>query len=195
MWEPVCEWLLLNYPVIMIVSGIVFFSWKTFSLYNRFTVTEHSIRTHIQDFREIKSKVWSIDEKLNQLIVYLQSTDTRLKGLIQSKSPMELTHLAFRVLKDYGGCEYLEKHMDGLIRLLKEANPQTPLDVQHTAFNIISQQSETPSFKAIKDYLYNKPTLLNSYGDEIQIDLSTLNYIMAITLRNEYLAHNPITKT
>jgi hypothetical protein len=194
MWKPICEWLLENYPVVLVVGVIVFVSWKTFAIYNRFTITEGDLKTHISDFKEIKTNTRSINDKLNQLLVYLQARDSKLKGLIQSNSPLQLTDFAIDTLNKYGAYEFIKHNREALLKQVKDTNPSTSLDVQNASINIISLQNDKESFNIIKEMVYNKPVIKSPKDEEIQVDISTLNFIMGIVLRNEYLKENPHVK-
>lgn len=186
-----CNWLFANYPIVLIAILLIYVTWKLFILFNRFVKVETTLNEHLKDYSEIKHLVHKIDKQLAQLLIYLQSKDTHLKGLIQSNSPLELTELAKKVLKEYGAENYLHKNRIHLLDQIKQMNPQTSLDVQNMSFAVLSEQDDLEAFNEIKSNLCQTPVIRNPHNDEVQIDLSTISYIMSIVLRNDYLDIHP----
>ena len=79
---------------------------------------------------------------------------------------------------------------------LEERNPQTPLDVEDNAYNVLMQNLSNPVFNPVKNYIYYQPervTLKDEAGKDVTVDISFLILIrlMSIDLRDRYLELHP----
>jgi len=190
MWSGIVNWFLQNYPFVIIIGVAIWSTWKVSSIFQRFEKCEDELHTLQKDHQEIKPIVFQIQSQLSQLLIYLQSNDSKLKGLIRSKSPMQLTDMGVSLLNYYQCEEFFQNNESILLAQIQDSNPKIGLDVQTKAFDILSSMKDSSAFISIKEAIYEHPVFKDVQAGEIQIDLYNICYLMSIKLRNVYLENN-----
>ena len=88
-----------------------------------------------------------------------------------------MTEKGKALLLDSKGKDYIDAHIDSLIKDINDVSPKTPYDVQELAKKILEQRSNDDSFNQIKEFAYKQ-------GFELNLIIE----VMRIYLRDQALA-------
>jgi hypothetical protein len=111
--------------------------------------TDEAVKRIDRDFEEVKRDVKSIDRRVGRIEGHL--------GLapIVSRSPLHLTEIGEKILKESGIKQFVEERKEELLKQLKEENYTSAYDVQEWCFKIFDQFSNQPEFQEpFKDYAF-----------------------------------------
>lgn len=152
----------------------------------RFCKTERGMDELTGMSKDIRSKLSRIEVVLDRVCQYLAIKDSLKPGYFSVNSPVTLTDLAKELFAESGAKEFAEKHSDALLTKLEAEKPTNKLDVQKKANYIVMDASGKRDFDAIKNFVYENPI----YKDK-PLDLGTIVDIIALDLRDRYLAMHP----
>lgn len=141
-------------------------------------------------------RVDNLSTSFNRLIVFLKGKFSDMDtSLFLTRSPIQLTDLAMRLLEKMGGKRYIDTHEHTLISELAKYQLKTALDVQIQAAVVILERAELDSFNTIKDFIFVNPIYKESTADGeeilIKLQLDSVSNIMGIYLRDIYLNKYP----
>lgn len=140
-----------------------------------------------QKIDEILKKVTSMDARINDLWKYNNMDAYReFPPLLHSKSPVKLTSLGEKILKEYFGENKIESNEKELIEEIEKRNFKSPLDVQEFAERIIMAKFNSDEFIDIKNKIYFHPQFEGQ-----SITIRTMSVVMGLYLRDKYLSKYP----
>jgi hypothetical protein len=102
-------------------------------------------------------------------------------------SPRKLNELGLKLFNDINGNGFLEENKDTLFKFITESNPMAELDVEQAANSACLSLIPTSSFKRMKDFVYNSPTIEIEDGKKYDITLNDICFVLSIPLRDMYL--------
>ena len=159
-----------------------------------------SISRNKETLSEIEYKLERLDSMGDQLSAvsrWIMKLDPKsIDSLAPKFSPRRMTKAGLSLFEMSGARKALDDGADVFLRQLDERNPQTPLDVEDEAYNVIMQNLSSPIFNEVKNFIYYQPekiTLKNDEGKDIEVSISLLVLIrlMSIELRDRYLSTHP----
>lgn len=159
-----------------------------------------SISRNKETLSEIEHKLERLDSMGDQLSAvsrWIMKLDPKsIDSLAPKFSPRRMTKAGLSLFEMSGARKALDDGADVFLRQLDERNPQTPLDVEDEAYNVIMQNLSSPIFNEVKNFIYYQPekiTLKNDAGEDIEVSISLLVLIrlMSIELRDRYLSAHP----
>ena len=107
--------------------------------------------------------------------------------LAQKNSPRKLTEFGQKVFNEVNGEEFLNANKEVLYKYIEEHKPLTRLDVEELAQRALFIQTNTPIFNHIKDYVYEAPTYKDTNGDNAELTVGDICFVLSIPLRDMYL--------
>lgn len=186
--------------ILCIIAGTFYVTNRYHHWRNRVVKAEDEckkIEAQLQpQLNEINNNINSLNNNVNNLVVYLRGKDNNMDThLFVSKSPIQLTDLGNKILKDIGGKIFIDNNLDELLREMDQHEIRSALDSQIFAPIVIANVSTKDSFKNIKDYIYKTPFYtVDKYQDTadytVSLDMGTVANIMGIYLRDKYLEKN-----
>ncbi len=159
-----------------------------------------SISKNKETLSEIERKLERLDSMGDQLSAvsrWIMKLDPKsIDSLAPKFSPRRMTKAGLSLFEMSGARKALDDGADVFLEQLHERNPQTPLDVEDEAYNVIMQNLSSPVFNEVKNFIYYQPekiTLKNDAGEDIEVSISLLVLIrlMSIDLRDRYLSAHP----
>lgn len=113
----------------------------------------------------------------------------KTKGILQAKSPMQLTDLGKKLLENSGAKRIIDDKYGELEKTINEQNPKTAYDVQNYISKLIAKLENEDFMSSIKIFVYNNPELENR-----PLELVDIQGAMVIYLRDLYLEKHPEIK-
>lgn len=142
----------------------------------------------------IDTSIINLGSSFDSLLVYLKSKDVTLDPrLIKAFSPIQLTEIGHAILEKSGGKTYVENNLGSLITDMEAQKFKSALDVQNYATIFFIKNFNSDDLITIRNYIYQNPTYKTADG-EIQINISVINQIMGIYLRDKYFEKHPELK-
>lgn len=161
---------------------------------------DKSISHHKDTLSEIGHKLERLDSMGDQLSAvsrWIMKLDpSSIDSLAPKFSPRRMTKAGMSLFEISGAKKAVNDGAETFLKQLEERKPQTPLDVEDEAYNVLMQNLSNPLFNEIKNYIYYQPekiTLKNDAGEDIEVSISLLVLIrlMSIELRDRYLSAHP----
>jgi hypothetical protein len=103
-------------------------------------------------------------------------------------SPRVLNELGKQLFNDIDGSSFLAENKEVLFKLITESNPLAKLDVEQAANAACMSLIPTPTFKRMKDFVYNSSVIEIEGGKRYDISLSDICFVLSIPLRDMYLS-------
>jgi hypothetical protein len=126
-----------------------------------------SLRTDVDTLKEFKTNAQKFIDK----------------ELYKSKSPLTLTDLGLKLVRDSGFERVFDSEKDNLASMLAERQPDTQYDVQEKARAVMDELTEYTAFESIKTFAFKNGQ-----------DLGQILRAGAILLRDYYLDKHPEIK-
>jgi hypothetical protein len=162
----------------------IFLAWKIAKFYfTRFKKTEEKVAN-----LPCSSHSNTLNKHRNALLEIGQEIfgSKRYKSYSISLSPRQLSELGQELYQKSGVQRVLENNMPYFIEKLEKEHPKTALDAEDMAhFVLLSSRSED-IFNPVKNWIYNNPKF-----NDTDIDMSDINYVASLPLRNAYLQKHP----
>lgn len=161
---------------------------------------DKSISHHKDTLSEIGHKLERLDSMGDQLSAvsrWIMKLDpAAIDSLAPKFSPRRMTKAGLSLFEKSGAKKAIDEGASIFLTQLEERKPQTPLDVEDEAYNVLMQNLSNPIFNEIKNFIYYQPekiTLQNEAGEDIEVNISLLVLIrlMSIELRDRYLTVHP----
>jgi hypothetical protein len=182
----------LSGRTINLESSVINLAGRTTNVESRLASVELKIDEFIiPQLIHINQSLATLNGSFNNLLVYLKSKDDKMDiSFFISKSPIQLTELAERILIEIGGKSFIDNNLYDLMKEMDKKDIKTALDAQTFAPIVLSEVSNWPSFNHIKDYAFQNPYRekdKNGNDLSVPLDMITITNIMGIYLRNRYL--------
>lgn len=206
MWSEISKILVKNFPYIcfvLVVIGITaYLVFKVTKILTRFYKTEGDCLNINNDLRGIEGSIVGVNKSINNmqisvisLITYLKTKDEKFDTtLFKTQSPIQLTDLGNMVLSDIGGKKTIEDNLGELISNMEKQEFKSGLDVQNYASVLIMNMFNDEMFTNIKNYMFTHPVYkytINKEELELPLDITTVNTILGIHLRDKYFEKHP----
>jgi hypothetical protein len=133
------------------------------------------------DHDKLDSKTAGMKTELDRLLEFKIATQKYIDSkLYSSGSPLRLSNLGQKLIKDSGFKEIFESVKDDLVAQLEQLNPNTQYEVQEKARALMDTLTDYEPFKPIEKYAFDNGT-----------DLSQILRAGAILLRDYYFEKHP----
>ena len=199
----IIAYLLTNAPLILIIGGLIFLTYKATKYHERIQKTHSKCDELIEkSIPSINTKIDNISITVNELAIsvnkiatYIVASDKKLTNdIFITKSPTELSPLGDKILDEIGGKKYIEENVSTLIEKMKLQNFKSGLDVENYSTLVLIEESRSDAFTPIKNFIYNNPIYKVSEERSLPLDINLCFSIMAIYLRNKYFEVYPDLK-
>jgi len=197
MQDIIVKWCSEHIPLItMFIATIVCVILGTLRVAKWYYSLEKQVKSFEKHGEKVEQEIIpalnDIKKSISNLLIYLKSKDKSFdSNLFMSKSPIRLTPLGFEILNKIGGDKFVDDNKLILIERMNLRGINTALDSQIQAPAIIYEFHDDPSFKKIKDYIFNNPYYKGKNADgedvEVALNLDSISNIIGIYLRDVYL--------
>ena len=194
MWNQVWKWLIENYPLVFFCIILVVVVWLIAKFYyQRFKTAEKRIAelpcaARGEQYNQIK-------EDLLQIKMFLMAKNPKTATIFSVKnSPRALNEEGLKLLEEIHGNEFLAANSALFINAIQAKNPQTALDVEVYAHDVLIESLNLGIFNELKHWVYNSPTRsinINGNIEDYSVTLGDICFILSLPLRDKYLAQHP----
>lgn len=201
MWSQVWKWIAENYPILIVAAVVAVVVWIIAKFYyTRIVAAEKTIK-------EVEGKVkvlpciaheqtsQKILDKLITITTYLITKDSKASAIFSQKaSPRRLNPYGEKLLNDCGGQAFLAQHKDELLTIIAAKDPQTALDVENLAIEVLISQLDSNIFNDLKQWVYNSPSLkieVQGQEQEYAVSMNDICFVLSLPLRDMYLETHP----
>ncbi len=138
----------------------------------------------LQILDDLKGTLKTVKYNLKVVADYLiQETDFSHSDL-ESYSPLKLTDIGKKRIRDIGFDKIFEEHKQDFFDFINSEKAKTKYDVEVSAIKSLSALFYKDYFNLLKEYLYNKP----------EIDERQLRVTLGVFVRDEYFKAHPEIK-
>lgn len=140
-----------------------------------------------------------------QLEILVSNSIAKSNGTIRNRSgrafsaknsPRVLNENGISLLKDCGGCEFLDTYMDYFVSRIRGLQPKTALDVEDLALAVLQTAINEDMFIPIKNWVYHAPerVLIEPDGTHTkrEVCMDDIIFVLSLPLRDRYLEQNHI---
>jgi hypothetical protein len=212
MFDEIYKIIIHHYPwiglMIAIVVAVIIGTYKTTKLIFRFKKTEEDCKGVKTELTRIETSVEGVKESVNvmnsslmNLIMYLKTKDKSLDTslLFIIRSPIQLTEFGHHLLDDIGGKVAIDNNIEELLSKMETQDFKSGLDVQNYAsLLIMTAFNNDEIFTSVKNYMFANPVYRYNDGEKIlqcQLDMTTVNTVLGIYLRDKYFEKHPELNT
>lgn len=144
------------------------------------------------DVAEQKQNLDSHNELLTSIITALLQKDNDMDSFVSQKvSPRRLNPLGEKLLAMMNGKEFLLDNKEALFCFIDAQKPKATFDFESVFMMACVSLLDTDAFLPIKKFVYNCPAQKMDNGDELDVTLGVVCYILAFPLRDMYLEEHP----
>lgn len=180
----ILTYLLDNAPMLALVLIIGFIAWKAARFFmrndNKVSMIEKSMSELQKSFDSLRADVMDI-----QLFI-TSKFPTALNTFAAKHSPLKLNEYGERLFAECGGKNFLEANQVLLLDMIDKKKPQTALDVEISAKEVLLTMTSNSIFNPIKVWIYNSPAWKINDKD-YTISLGDVCFVLSIPLRDKYL--------
>jgi len=194
MWNQVWKWLIENYPLLFLCVILIVVVWFIAKFYyQRFKKTENKVAelpcaVRGEQYNQIK-------EDLLQIKMFLMAKNPKTATMFSVKmSPRKLNEEGLKLLEEIHGNEFLAANSALFINAIQAKNPQTALDVEVSAHDVLIESLNSEIFNELKHWVYNSPTRqinINGKVEDYSVTLGDICFVLSLPLRDKYLALHP----
>lgn len=194
MWNQVWKWLIENYPLLFLCVILIVVVWFIAKFYyQRFKKTENKVAelpcaVRGEQYNQIK-------EDLLQIKMFLMAKNPKTATMFSVKmSPRKLNEEGLKLLEEIHGNEFLDANSALFINAIQAKNPQTALDVEVSAYDVLIESLNSEIFNELKHWVYNSPTRqinINGKVEDYSVTLGDICFVLSLPLRDKYLALHP----
>ena len=90
--------------------------------------------------------------------------------------------------------DFLDKNSDELLAAIAAKDPQTALDVENFAIEVLISQLDSDIFNELKQWVYNSPSFkieIQGQEQEYTVSMNDVCFILSLPLRDMYLKTHP----
>ena len=194
MWNQVWKWLIESYPLLFLCVILIVVVWLIAKFYyQRFKKTENKVAelpcaVRGEQYNQIK-------EDLLQIKMFLMAKNPKTATMFSVKmSPRKLNEEGLKLLEEIHGDEFLAANSALFINAIQAKNPQTALDVEVSAHDVLIESLNSEIFNELKYWVYNSPTRqinINGKVEDYSVTLSDICFVLSLPLRDKYLVLHP----
>lgn len=202
MTEAILDWLKTNYPNLFIIVLLLGVLGVILVACVKITLFVVNYRQRLQKVEQDCSGISNLDVKISQLLTKVDKITTHLltndkeldPRIFQANSPIELSELGQRILRDIGGKQYVDDNLSILIDYMEQRDFKSGLDVQNYTEVLLAEESDKEAFTPIKNYIFQNPVYKIDEDKTITLHLNLCINIISIYLRNKYFEKYPDLK-
>lgn len=191
--DAIVTYLLENVPWLVAVAAAGFVAWKLAKYHSRLEETNKKVDG--LPCADHNAKYMAIMDRLNTIITYLQTKYPTSVNIFSAKaSPRKLNKLGERLYDESSAGEFLSRNIDRLIQLIDDKKPQTALDVENYANEVLLESLDSEAFNGLKRWVYNSPSWpieINGEKRDYSITMNDICFVISIKLRDAYLERHP----
>lgn len=207
MWSSIWTYISNHYPMILIIIALVVIVWKAAEKWFNFQKDIEEVKknngeneTKINDCEaqigNINDALKKMQEDITIIRTHLIEKDSKTAKLFSGKaSPRKLNEMGLKVYKDFGGANFLNNNQKILFDMIDEKEPQTALDVENAALEVLYKCVDNNIFNDVKVLVYqSKAIIIEEKGKEpmeYAITMNDICFIFSIELRDRYLTEHP----
>jgi len=136
-----------------------------------------------------------IDENMTKIITILTISDPDTTAAFSLKhSPSQLNEVGEKLYNECGGDKMLTDNGNFLIKLMEKDFPETALDVENKAYEVLLSNSYMSIFNHLKQWVYNCPEWIID-SKKYTITMKDVCYVLSLKLRDLYLKKHPKCQT
>ncbi len=194
MWNQVWKWLIESYPLLFLCVILIVVVWLIAKFYyQRFKKTENKVAelpcaVRGEQYNQIK-------EDLLQIKMFLMAKNPKTATMFSVKmSPRKLNEEGLKLLEEIHGDEFLAANSALFINAIQAKNPQTALDVEVSAHDVLIESLNSEIFNELKYWVYNSPTRqinINGKVEDYSVTLGDICFVLSLPLRDKYLVLHP----
>lgn len=207
-WEMISN----NFPVLFLILvvgvasvGVTWFIAKFY--YTRIIKAESNIVSVKESVETVERKVNNLPcaareevnnkilEKLNTITTYLMTKDSKAAFIFSQKaSPRKLNAYGNRLFEECNGQKFLDRNKEELLESISAKNPNTALDVENLAVQVLISRLDSDIFNELKQWVYNSPTWkieIQGQPQDYTVTMNDICFVLSLPLRDMYLALRP----
>ena len=152
-----------------------------------------NIEEHRRDIRELKQLTRENNGILTELSRWVMKTDTSMiDALARKSSPLRMTPAGRKLFMQSHAKEALDRMKSDLVARMEEVAPRTEYDADQAALDALLKSLHREEFDHVKRFVYHAPDHIKTdTGGTVRFDLFAIVRLMAIELRDLYLAKHP----
>lgn len=214
LFSKILEYLMTNWPMVFIfVAILVFAIWLTIKI----TTASNKVKSiekkcesipcaeHTAKLTSYKEELDRFDKKMDKLDTINDSV-VAIRALLlsryksaaplfsQKQSPRRLNQRGEEMFALFGGKPFLDKNEELLLGKIKAKDPQTALDVEQDALEVLYETLDSDIFNEIKLKVYNSKSITiekDGKEEEYAITMNDICFIFSLDLRDRYLKAHP----
>ena len=200
MIEVLLGWLSQNYPYLFVIAIIVFLTCVVAKGFYAHKGKIDSVVNRMDKLPcEANEKVnKQILEKLNIIVTYLSMKDSKAKDLFSQKaSPRKLNNEGMQLFEDCKGSDFLKHNEEELLNAIEIKKPNTALDVEIFANEVLINLLDSDIFNEIKQWVYKSPyrkIAVNGEEKKYAVNMNDICFVLSLPLRDKYLEKHPEIK-
>lgn len=154
---------------------------------------EKNIEEHRRDIHELKQLTRENNGILTELSRWVMKTDTAMiDALARKSSPLRMTPAGRKLFMQSHAKEALDGMKSDLFARMEEVAPRTEYDADQAALDALLKSLHREEFDPVKRFVYHAPDRIKTdTGGTVRFDLFAIVRLMAIELRDQYLAKHP----
>ena len=205
MWDKFWDIVAVNHPA-LIVGGVIVVAvavavWACSKFYyTRIVKAESKLKTLKKDVENLPCAKHDqtsqiILEKLNTITTYLMTKDSKASFIFSQKaSPRKLNAYGNRLFEECNGQKFLDRNKEELLESISAKNPNTALDVENLAVQVLISRLDSDIFNELKQWVYNSPTWkieIQGQPQDYTVTMNDICFVLSLPLRDMYLALHP----
>lgn len=112
----------------------------------------------------------------------------------QKASPRKLNAYGNRLFEECNGQKFLDRNKEELLESISAKNPNTALDVENLAVQVLISRLDSDIFNELKQWVYNSPTWkieIQGQPQDYTVTMNDICFVLSLPLRDMYLALHP----
>ncbi|MGN1213403.1 MAG: hypothetical protein ACI4TR_00760 [Bacteroidaceae bacterium] len=106
-------------------------------------------------------------------------------------SPRKLNETGEKLYAAINGEQFLKENKETLFNYISDNSPLVALDVEQLANSACLSLVPTAAFNSMKNYVYNEPTWTLPNGNQYDITINDVCFVLGLQLRDMYLSEHP----
>lgn len=193
-----------NYPfafwIAIAAAGGGYLTYKVMKFLSRFESLvlkvngiENAVNTLIIRVDNLETRVGFIERQLSTIIGLLAGRGFDVSAL-PANSPREFSELGYRMLRDLGCKDYVDRNREEFIRIMESKNLKLGFQVQNCALSMILERTLDDDFAPIQSYIFQNSFYPKGDGTMMALELKDAIHLAGIYLRDLYFQKYPETK-
>ncbi|MBQ0081129.1 MAG: hypothetical protein KBS95_06255 [Alistipes sp.] len=142
-----------------------------------------------------EDRLGSLESNMTRVITILSIKDISTATAFSLKhSPSQLNEMGVKLFEECGGEKMLADNGDFFIKLMEKDNPETALDVENKAYEVLLSNSYMSIFNHLKQWVYNCPDW-EIDSKKYTITMKDVCFVLSLHLRDMFLAKHPSIPT